>query len=535
MVSVAADQLRDVLVKSQALPVLFAGSGLSRRFLGTPDWDGLLEHFSELTARPISYYRGRAKNDRPKIAQYIAEELYEKWFYDDEYEDSRVAFEAEISLNSDPLKYEISQYIAQHQPLDDAGIAAELEALSKVRLHAVITTNWDTVLEEHLKDLEVFVGQQDILFSTTQAVGEIYKIHGSITEPKSLIVTSDDYSAYWDRNPYLIAKLLTMLVEHPVLFVGYGLGDSHINRMLENLVACLTSEQIEVLNDRLVFIRRAKHNEESTLQRGSITVGAHTLSIREYICADFLELFEMLGSLPERFPARLLRRLQQSVYELTFSTEPSGRVHVLPMDAEKIDEAEIVVGVGMMERLGEKGYKAIGRAELCHDMLNYETDHNTERLTNDLLSNLLRGAKYVPVYYPWYLDGRLNENGELEDTSGIPANAKALVSGSTKLNPYLVRETALRKKQTFRDLLQETDENIALEYGLICVYELEDVVALKSFLLEKTPKSGTVTTQLAKLCCKYDHLVYGPHFEGDRKELHNALGISPKTKRKSDL
>src|SRR5699024_8274897 len=311
--------------------------------------------------------------------------------------------------------------------------------------------------------------------------------------------------------------------------------DSHINRMLENLVACLTSEQIEVLNDRLVFIRRAKHNEESTLQRGSITVGAHTLSIREYICADFLELFEMLGSLPERFPARLLRRLQQSVYELTFSTETSGRVHVLTMEAEKIDEAEIVVGVGMMERLGEKGYKAIGRAELCHDMLNYETDHNTERLTNDLLSNLLRGAKYVPVYYPWYLDGRLNENGELEDTSGIPANAKALVSGSTKLNPYLVRETALRKKQTFRDLLQETDENIALEYGLICVYELEDVVALKSFLLEKTPKSGTVTTQLAKLCCKYDHLVYGPHFEGDRKELHNALGISPKTKRKSDL
>lgn len=527
MASGAVDQLRSVLEKSQALPVLFVGSGLSRRYLGTPDWDGLLEHFSGLTSRTVSYYRGRAGSDRPTIAKYIAQDLYEKWFNDDEYEDSRSAFESEILVDSDPLKYEIAQYIAQHLPNDDPSILSELEALSKVRLHAVITTNWDTLLEEHLKDLEVFVGQQDVLFSTTQAVGEIYKIHGSITDPKSLIVTSDDYSEYWERNPYLIAKLLTMLVEHPVLFVGYGLGDSHINRMLENLVACLTHEQIEVLNDRLIFVRRSKAGEPSTLQRGSITVGAHTLNIREYVCADFLELFEMMGQLPERFPARLLRRLQQSVYELTFSTEPSGRVHVLPMDDKDVDNAEIVVGVGMMERLGEKGYTALGRADLCRDMLTCETDHHAGRLSEDLLPRLLRGAKYVPVYYPWFLAGRLDDSGVLEDPSGVGANAKALVTGSTKLNPYLVRDKAKWQKQSFRELLLEDDENAILEYGLICTYEIEDVVALKDFLLARVPVSDPVITPVAKLCCKYDHLVYGPHFEGDREALHAELGVAP--------
>lgn len=532
MASVAVGQLQDVLEKTQALPVVFAGSGLSRRYLGSPAWDGLLEHFAGLTSHTITYYRGRAGNDRPKIATLIAEAFYDKWFAADKYKESRDAFEPEVDQLSDPLKYEIAQYIAEHDVLPDADVKAELEALRKIRLHAVITTNWDTLLEEHLKDLEVFVGQQDVLFATTQAVGEIYKIHGSITDPKSLIVTSEDYSAYWERNPYLIAKLLTMLVEHPVLFLGYGLGDAHINKMLENLIACLTEEQIEVLNDRLVFVRRAQDGEPSALQRGTMTVGTHTLNIREYVCADYLELYKMLGKLPERFPARLLRRLQQSVYELTFSTEPSGRVHVLPMEDKEVDNAEIVVGVGTMERLGEKGYTALGRADLCRDMLTCETDHHAERLASNLVPRLLRGAKYVPVYYPWFLAGRLDERGDIQDTSGIPANGKALVSGSTKLDPYLVRDKARRQKQTFRDLLAEDDETVALEYGLICKYEVDDVRALKDFLLARVPTSDPVSTPIAKLCCKYDQLVFGPRFEGSRQELHEALGVSRERKRR---
>lgn len=528
----AVGYLRHALEESQALPVLFVGSGLTRRYLGSPDWDGLLDHFGGLTSHATSYYRGLAGSDQPKIATYIAKEFYEKWFASDEYEESRVTFASEVTQVSDPLKYEIAQYIAEHNVVPDATVSSELEALSHVRLHAVITTNWDTLLEDHLKDLEVFVGQQDVLFATTQAVGEIYKIHGSITDPKSLIVTSEDYSFYWERNPYLIAKLLTMLVEHPVLFIGYGLGDAHINRMLESLISCLTSEQVEVLNDRLVFVRRARAGEASMLQRSSMTVGMHTLSIREYVCADYLELFQMLGQLPERFPARLLRRLQQSVYELTFSTEPTGRVHVLPMDDDSVDDAEIVVGVGTMERLGEKGYSALGRADICRDMLTCETDHHAEQLASNLLPRLLRGAKYVPVYYPWYLADRLNEQGAIPDTSGIPANGKALINGATKLDPYLIRDKARRQKQTFRQLLAEGDENEVLQYGLVCSYEIDDILALKEFLLKIVPTSDPVATPIAKLCCKYDHLVYGPRFEGNRHELHETLGVSrEKTRR----
>ena len=80
-----------------------------------------------------------------------------------------------------------------------------------------------------------------MLFNTVQAIGEIYKIHGSVTDPRGRwCLPRGDYDEYWKKNPYLIAKILTLLVEHPVIFLGYSVSDPHIRQLLANLVSCLT-------------------------------------------------------------------------------------------------------------------------------------------------------------------------------------------------------------------------------------------------------------------------------------------------------
>ena len=520
-------ELRNALTDTQALPVLFVGSGISRRYLDTPDWDGLLDHFASLTKFSAGYYRGKANEDRPEMASAIAAQFYDEWFNNDDYTESRAAYEHNVRNVADPLKYEIARYISASTlpSADNDDLGEEFAAFGEIKANAIITTNWDTLIESAFPDLEVFVGQQDVLFATTQAIGEIYKIHGSATDPESIIVTAEDYAEYWDRNPYLIAKLLTMLVEHPVLFLGYSLGDRHINRMLENLISALNPEQVKVLNDRLIFVKRQSADAPSTLERGSLTVGDHTLNIRILACANFKDLFVMLSELPERFPAKLLRRLRESVYELTFSSEPTGRVHVLPIEGGPVDDIEVVVGVGVMERLGEKGYSSLDRSDAFHDMLSCETDHNPEQFLSALLPTLFRLAKFSPIYYPLYLAERLNPDGTVADSSSLPARALALLTGATKLSPYSVGQLPARKKQHFRDLLAE-DEGLALNYGLACQYDLEDVMALRSFLVEKIPQQGPIETPLAKLGCKYDRLVFGPDFVGDRVQLHVALGVT---------
>ncbi|MBP3035076.1 SIR2 family protein [Arthrobacter sp. zg-ZUI100] len=523
----STDQLRSLLVSSKTLPVLFVGSGLSRRYIDSPDWEGLLSQLAGLTGRPLSYYEGKVGGydpdmKLPAIASRIAADFYDTWFFEDGYRESRDKYEQSIAVEADPLKVETAKYINSLKLTQRDGLISELEKLASVRAHAVITTNFDSVLEDALPDMEVYVGQQTVLFSATQSVGEIYKIHGSASDPASLVLTAEDYEAYWDRNPYLIAKMLTLFVEHPVIFIGYSLRDTHIQRLLSNLVNCLTEEQLETLNDRLIFVGRPSPTRGEGLARSTITVAKHTFGVQEIGLEDFGELYDMLAELPQHFPVKLLRQLSESVYQLAYSTEPTGRVYVLPFDEEtQSDSVEVVVGVGTMERLGEMGYSAYSRTNLFRDMLQGKKDHNVTNMLERLIPSIFKTAKYSPIWYPL----RLADNEDVVvDRDVLPLRALQLMEGVTPLTPYPSRRPSRWQEMTFEELSAEHPD-LRTNLGIDCTYGVSDVVALRDYLLGELDGATAVTTPIAKLCCKFDQLVYGEGFSGNGSELREALGI----------
>jgi len=76
-ISKSLSRLRTVLDDSGTRPILFVGSGLSRRYLGAPDWIGLLEQLIELNPTikmPIGYYTQNTKNNYPEVASTLIEE-----------------------------------------------------------------------------------------------------------------------------------------------------------------------------------------------------------------------------------------------------------------------------------------------------------------------------------------------------------------------------------------------------------------------------------------------------------------------------
>ncbi|WP_082698583.1 SIR2 family protein [Mycobacterium sp. GA-2829] len=516
--------LRELLTKSRAMPVMFVGSGLSRRYIGSPDWDGLLEHFADLAGKNFAYYRGRAGGDRPKAASMIAEDFYDIWWNSDDYAQSRTDSAHLVSDTADPLKIEICKHIGSLGVLDRPEVDTELDELSKIHCHAIITTNWDEILDDAFPEMEVYVGQNDVLFSSTQTVGEIYKIHGSITDPRSLVFTEADYERYWDANPYLIAKILTLFVENPIIFIGYSLGDPHIQRLLGNLVTCLSEGQLDRLNERFIFVGRPDERRREGLSRSSITVQSHTFGVNELGLHDYGDLYRILSELPQHFPYRLLRQLRESVFQLAYGVETSDRIHVLDFDADTdVDQVEVVIGVGTMARIGLKGYSSLTRVDLFNDMLAYRTDHDADQLLSSGLKTIFKSAKFAPIHYPLYLARRAGRDVATLVES-LPPRARSRLGDGT-LKPYPGSAPANWQDMTFRELLA-IDPKIARNRGVGCRYEIDDVVALRHFLSERFAGATTnISTDLAKLGCKYDQLVFGDDFDGDRHALLLALDV----------
>ncbi|WP_259273665.1 SIR2 family protein, partial [Klebsiella pneumoniae] len=105
-------------------------------------------------------------------------------------------------------------------------------------------------------DYKVYTGQNELLFSNPQSIAEIYKIHGSAHKPKSLVLTDYDYADFNLKNPYLAAKLITIFVEHPVVFLGYSLSDKNISDLLSAISVCIGSENLHQLRNNLIFVQR---------------------------------------------------------------------------------------------------------------------------------------------------------------------------------------------------------------------------------------------------------------------------------------
>ncbi len=132
--------------------------------------------------------------------------------------------------------------------LDEEGpYAEELASIRKATVDGIITTNYDPLLEHLFPSYRSFVGQEELLFSEVQSIGEIYKIHGSWERPDSLVLTARDYAEFDRKNPYLAAKLMTIFVDHPIVFLGYKLGDRNVNRLLSAIAGALSTEHLAKL------------------------------------------------------------------------------------------------------------------------------------------------------------------------------------------------------------------------------------------------------------------------------------------------
>jgi len=350
------EELRQHLEPFHTAPFLFVGSGLSRRYLGLEDWEGILQRFAGMTSRPYEYYRATGNGSLPAVAAEIARNLHDLWWSSPNFEDARTKYASDCRSPESALKIEISRYLeaVSSSRTPAAELTAELTLLPKAKIDGIITTNWDLLLEQLFPGFKVYVGQDELLFASSQGVGEIYKIHGCCSKPNSLVATTADYARFASRNPYLAAKLLTVFAEHPIIFLGYSLSDENVSNILQSIAQCLTSANIKQLRDRLILVQRG-HDEGHRWEDNTLVLNGFSMPVKTITTKSFLDVFDCLADLPRKFPARILRQLKAQVYELVHDNDPADRLHVMDIDDDTDPSlVRVVYGVGRTKYLAER-------------------------------------------------------------------------------------------------------------------------------------------------------------------------------------
>lgn len=512
------EDLTTHLEKIGTAPFLFVGSGLSRRYIGLEDWESLLRKFTQTAALPnkFEYYKAKANGKLPETAKLLAEEFFDMWWKDAKYEASRGAFQAHATDRSSCMKFEISQYIGckKYAAGADAQTDKEIELLKKATIDGIITTNWDTVLESLFPDFEVYIGQEQVLFSNPQGVAEIYKIHGCITKPNSLVLTDADYADFNSRNSYLAAKLLTVFVEHPVIFLGYSLADEDIRDILRQIAQCLTNDNIKQLQDRLIFVQRDSHNKGDSFESSVLQIDKHTLPVTIVRTNDYGKVYEPLGTFRRRFPARLLRQMKEHVYDLVRANDPKKKLAVIDIDdAENFDDIEVVYGVGVLPKVGATGYTPISRIDLFKDVMAETSRYDPKRIVEETLP-LFKQAKYVPCFRYLREGGYIAGDGKIDASKLKGRLAKAPDQKHTDFYPPAQYQGELKEVQKCPNILgvQMRYSNNSFYYIPMLKKEQIDVEDLRKYVLANmnllNASNGATATYFGKLICFYDWLKY---------------------------
>ena len=133
-----------------------------------------------------------------------------------------------------------------------------------------------------------------------------------------MVLTSSDYNEFNSKNAYLAAKLITLFVEHPIIFIGYSIEDDNIRSILTSIVNCLSpSDTVGKIRNNLIFIRRNKNlGVEDGISDDSLYFGKITVPIKVITTNNFTPIYEAIAETKRRIPTRVLRYCKEQLYEL---------------------------------------------------------------------------------------------------------------------------------------------------------------------------------------------------------------------------
>lgn len=259
-------------------PVLFIGSGLSRRYYNTPDWRELLKLIADKVDISVEEMEKWGSNED------IATELEYHCFA------SQKPNYSKLEDRRYPLRKIIKEIFDEKNTVLEK-MKEEVDELASVIPTAIVTTNYDNLLNDKIwKDYEVCIGQ-DIIYSNRDRYSKtIYKIHGSVSDVSSIVITQEDYDRFMSKSKYLYSKLMTLFCENPIIFMGYSISDVNVKNVLDTILDIMTDEQKKNFEQRVWRLVHETEKDEY-FDDPDISVGMNEFKIKSFYLDESYKKF----------------------------------------------------------------------------------------------------------------------------------------------------------------------------------------------------------------------------------------------------
>jgi hypothetical protein len=488
-------------------PFLFLGSGFSFKYIQSEKWEGLLRKYASMMNVPFEKYRSLAGGNWPQVGSLIARDYHRYWFESEKLKGERDANLQEMVNFSSPLKVSVSNYLKEISAKEiDGALKNEIALLKEAKINGIITTNYDLLCENIYPDFKVYKSQQELIFSSLQEIGEIYKIHGCCTEPNSLVITEEDYAEFNERNAYLAAKLLTVFLEHPTIFMGYSISDGNVRSILASIIKCLDQGQVNELASRLFFIEYVHdHQGEPVIDKYEFEIGGSILPLTRIRTKDYLDILQVLASLNQKFPAALLRKMKEHIYELVSTNDPTGKIAVVDFDTDTdLDKVDVVIGVGVSGKK-EKSYETFSRFDVAEDILFNNKEFDRSELLSKTLPKLVKANTWIPVWK--YIK-------PIADKSTIDAKILQVSNKQVKDwksgNPYSYKEKSINESySSIKEIIDQNPPDKSIKMILLLDLDKIDLKILGEFLKANFNLTTDVqnSSYYMKLVSLYDKLL----------------------------
>ena len=166
-------------------------------------------------------------------------------------------FESEFEINDkeEPNFYKFAQFYELHmsrsyletnisnafsKKVTTTNYSKHIKALLQLPITEFWTTNFDTVIESMIENEtqlipSIIYNSENLVKINENKKYKVFKMNGSLTDTKSMVITENDYNKYLVEQQVLFEQLKRELILNSFIFIGYSFSDNLVLNCLSEI------------------------------------------------------------------------------------------------------------------------------------------------------------------------------------------------------------------------------------------------------------------------------------------------------------